>query len=45
MKAFIAKGRYKRLLNTIPVHVILNPNTALLGAATFAARADKHESA
>ena len=44
MKAFIAKGRYKRLLNTIPVHVILNPNTALLGAATFAARTIKNES-
>ena len=45
MKAFIAKGRYKRLLNTIPVHVILNSNTALLGAAAFAARAGKNESA
>ena len=45
MKAFIAKGRYKRLLNTIPVHVILNPNTALLGAAAVAAQTAKNESA
>ncbi len=38
MKAFLAKGRYKRLLATIPVHVILNPKTALLGAASTAAK-------
>ncbi len=38
MKAFIAKGRYKRLLSTIPVQVILNPQTALLGAASKAAQ-------
>ena len=38
MKSFLAKGRYKRLLSTIPVHVILNPQTALLGAASMAAQ-------
>lgn len=37
MRAFAAKGRYKRLLGTIPVHVILNDKTALLGAASVAA--------
>jgi len=37
MKAFLAKGRYKRLLGKIPVRVILNPHTALLGAASVAA--------
>jgi glucokinase len=38
MKAFINKGRYKRLLSQIPVHVVINQHTALLGAATMAAR-------
>ena len=37
MRAFISKGRYQRLMNTIPVHVILNDQTGLLGAASFAA--------
>ena len=37
-QAFISKGRYKRLLSSIPVHVILNDKTALLGAASVAAR-------
>ncbi len=37
LKAFLGKGRYKRLLSTIPVRVILNPQTALLGAASIAA--------
>ncbi len=37
MKAFLAKGRYKRLLSKIPVRVILNPHAALLGAASVAA--------
>jgi glucokinase len=36
MKSFLAKGRYKRLLGKIPVRVILNPHTALLGAASVA---------
>ena len=38
MRAFVAKGRYKRLLSSIPVQVILNPKTALLGAASIAAQ-------
>ncbi|NKB81232.1 MAG: glucokinase [Nitrospirales bacterium] len=37
MKAFTAKGRYQRLLNTIPVRVILNDQAGLLGAASYAA--------
>jgi len=37
LKAFVAKGRYKRLLNSIPVHVILNEKAALLGSASVAA--------
>ena len=37
-QAFISKGRYKRLLSSIPVHVIMNDKAALLGAASVAAR-------
>ena len=37
MKSFLAKGRYKRILSKIPVRVILNPHTAVLGAASVAA--------
>jgi glucokinase len=37
MKAFINKGRYKNLLSSIPVKVIMNQQTALLGAASIAA--------
>jgi glucokinase len=37
VRAFVAKGRMQPLLETMPVHVILNPNTALLGAARYAA--------
>ena len=36
-QSFIAKGRYKRLLSTFPVHVILNDQAGLLGAASIAA--------
>ncbi len=39
-QAFISKGRYKRLLSSIPVHVIMNDKAALLGAASVAARMD-----
>jgi glucokinase len=38
MRSFTAKGRYKRLLSGIPVRVILNQKTALLGAASVAAQ-------
>jgi glucokinase len=37
MNAFTAKGRMKPLLQDIPVRVIMNPKTALLGAARYAA--------
>jgi glucokinase len=37
MNAFSAKGRLKPLLQNIPVRVIMNPKTALLGAARHAA--------
>jgi glucokinase len=36
MNAFTAKGRMKPLMQAMPVRVILNPKTALLGAARFA---------
>lgn len=34
--AFRDKGRYRDLLASIPVHLVLNPRTALLGAAHLA---------
>jgi glucokinase len=37
MKSFTNKGRYKRLMSSIPVKVVMNQHTALLGAAAFAA--------
>lgn len=37
MKAFTNKGRYKKLMSQMPVKVIMNPQTALLGAASVAA--------
>jgi glucokinase len=33
MRAFLNKGRFSALLARVPVHVILNPKVALLGAA------------
>ena len=41
MNAFTAKGRMRPLLHDIPVRVILNPKTALLGAAKYAAFASQ----
>ena len=35
-EGFISKGRFEKLLRSIPVHVILNDKTALLGAARYA---------
>lgn len=35
---YLAKGRFEKLLRDIPVHVSLEPRTALLGAANFALR-------
>ena len=37
MRAFVDKGRYKEFLSPIPVHVILNDQVALRGAAYYAA--------
>jgi glucokinase len=37
MNAFTAKGRMRPMLQDIPVRVIMNPKTALLGAARHAA--------
>jgi len=36
LSAFREKGRFRELLSAMPVHVILNPQAALLGAASFA---------
>ena len=36
MKSFTNKGRYKKLLSNMPVKVIMNQHTALLGAASVA---------
>ena len=36
MKAFTNKGRYKRLMTNVPVKVVMNQLTALLGAASVA---------
>jgi glucokinase len=38
MSAFLAKGRFKALMEKIPVRVILNDRAALLGAAHYALR-------
>lgn len=38
MRGFTNKGRYKRLMSQIPVKVITNDKTALLGAASVAAQ-------
>jgi len=38
MRAFCAKGRFAALLSTIPVHVVLNPQVGLMGAALVASR-------
>jgi glucokinase len=37
MRTFVAKGRYQGLMSEIPVRVILNPRTALIGATRAAA--------
>lgn len=35
MQAFQHKGHFTQLMSEVPVHVMLNPNTALLGAALY----------
>jgi glucokinase len=37
MTAFLAKGRLRSVMQMMPVHVIMNDQTALLGSARFAA--------
>jgi glucokinase len=37
MAAFTAKGRYRELLESVPVKVAMNPRAGLLGAARYAA--------
>ncbi len=41
LRAFRRKGRMERLLADMPVHVILNPEAALLGAAACGLAADE----
>jgi glucokinase len=38
LRAFTAKGRMRELLENVPVHIILNPQVGLMGAALCAAR-------
>jgi glucokinase len=38
MQAFLSKGRMQSLLESIPVHVITNEKTGLMGAACYAAQ-------
>lgn len=40
MRAFLAKGRLAGILRNIPVHVILNPEVALFGAACHGLEVD-----
>ena len=37
LEAFVSKGRLKRVMQLIPIHVIMNDLTALYGSAHFAA--------
>jgi glucokinase len=37
-KAFVEKGRFQELLETIPIRIVLKDDTALLGAAEYARR-------
>ena len=38
--SFCDKGRFKELLSSIPIYVVMNDNAALLGAASFARESD-----
>lgn len=38
MRSFTDKGRFHSLMQTIPVHVVVNPTAALLGSARYAMR-------
>jgi glucokinase len=35
MEAFRRKGRFEEFMLRLPVHIILNPKAALLGAAAY----------
>lgn len=45
MKAFTNKGRYKRLMANMPVKVVMNQQTALLGAASVAGALSRAQTA
>jgi glucokinase len=45
MKAFTNKGRYKRLMTNMPVKVVMNQQTALLGAASVAGALSRAQTA
>ena len=36
LSSFLDKGRFRKLLETIPIRVVLNDDTALIGAAAYA---------
>jgi glucokinase len=36
MKGFTSKGRFGKILSQIPIQLILNENTALIGASRYA---------
>ena len=38
LESFLSKGRLRPLLETMPIHVVLNDETALLGSARKALR-------
>lgn len=38
LEALFSKGRFRQLVKDMPVHVILNPNAGLLGAAAYGLR-------
>ena len=41
MQAFCNKGRFSQMLADVPVHVILNPKVALIGAASYGFQSDE----
>jgi glucokinase len=41
MDALLSKGRFRELLATFPVHIVLNRNTGLMGANLIAQRQEK----
>lgn len=43
LQAFTQKGRFAEMLKNVPVHVVLNPETALLGAACHGLEAENFD--